>query len=108
MTTQGEETVPKLIEWLGNWFETAGADGATKLTSQLHPYDRLFSPIAINHLQIRNRLIMGPMGNASMVEETGRPSGKMIAYFEARARGGVGLITSGLVPISPESDPAIP
>jgi 2-enoate reductase len=43
-----------------------------------------------------------------MVEETGRPSGKMIAYFEARARGGVGLITSGLVPVSPESDPAIP
>jgi 2-enoate reductase len=31
----------------------------------------------------------------------------MIAYFEERARGGVGLIISGLVPISPESDPTV-
>ena len=50
---------------------------------------------------------MGPMGNVSMADETGRPSAKMIAYFGERARGGVGLITSGLVPVLPESDPTI-
>lgn len=107
MTPQGEEPLAKLIEWLGTWFESASATDA-RMTGRLHPYDRMFSPIAINRLQIRNRLVMGPMGNVSMAEETGRPSAKMIAYFEERARGGVGLITSGLVPVSPEIDPAIP
>jgi len=47
------------------------------------------------------------MGNVSMADETGRPSAKMIEYFTARARGGVGLITSGLIPISHGVDPTV-
>jgi len=43
---------------------------------------------------------MGPMGNISMADETGRPSNKMIQYFAERARGGAGLITTGLVPVT--------
>ena len=31
----------------------------------------------------------------------------MIRYFVARAKGGVGLITSGLVPISDKIDPTV-
>ena len=102
-----QEMLAQLIPWLGTWFQDADQLGAGKMTSRLHPYDHMFSPITINRLEIRNRLLMGPMGNVSMADETGRPGAKMIAYFEERARGGVGLITSGLVPVSPESDPAI-
>jgi len=40
------------------------------------------------------------MGNISMCDETGKPNSKMLKYFEERARGGVGLITTGLVPVS--------
>jgi 2-enoate reductase len=47
------------------------------------------------------------MGNIDMAEETGRPNAKMIEYFSARAKGGCGLITSGLVPVSHGVDPTV-
>jgi 2-enoate reductase len=103
---QGQELVVQLIESLDTWFKGGGGQfepGA--MNGDLYPYDHLFAPITINNLEIPNRVVMGPMGNLAMADETGRPGAKMIAYFEARARGGVGLITSGLVPISPEHDP---
>lgn len=78
-----------------------------RMTAALHPYDHLFSQISVNRLSLKNRLVMGPMGNTAMVDAAGCPSSKMIAYFEARARGGAGLLISGLVPVSPKSDPAI-
>jgi 2-enoate reductase len=102
---QGQELIAKLIESLGTWFKGGGQFEASAMNGHLYPYDRLFSPITVNSLEIPNRIVMGPMGNVAMADETGRPGAKMIAYFEARARGGVGLITSGLVPISPEHDP---
>ena len=78
-----------------------------KMTNNLYPYRELFSPITINHCEIKNRIIMGPMGNISIADENGRPSEKMIKYFEARAKGGVGLITTGLVPTSFGIDPTV-
>ena len=78
-----------------------------EMTRNLYPYTKLFEPIEINHLVIKNRLVMGPMGNINMADEFGRPSEKMLAYFEARAKGGVGLITTGLVPTSAGIDPTV-
>jgi len=54
----------------------------------------LFSPIRIAGMQLRNRLVMSPMETCYATPE-GLPSGQYVAYFEARARGGVGLITLG-------------
>jgi 2-enoate reductase len=51
--------------------------------------------------------VMGPLGNISMAEEMGRPSNKMIEYFAERARGGAGLLTSGLIPFSQGVDPTV-
>ncbi len=107
MDSGEQSALAELIHWLGTWFQEAGSLEPGRMTGRLHPYARLFSPITVNRLEIRNRLVMGPMGNVSMADETGRPSAKMIAFFEERARGGVGLITSGLVPVSSESDPSI-
>ena len=47
------------------------------------------------------------MGNCQMAEETGRPNDKMLQYFFARAEGGVGLLTTGLVPISHHIDSSV-
>lgn len=92
----------KLIQELsanyGDWWKK-GFD-APKMTNDLYPYDSMFSPIRVNRMTIKNRLVMAPMGNISMCDETGRPSAKMLKYFEERAKGGVGLITTGLVPVS--------
>lgn len=88
------------------WFK-GGKFKTPEMTSSLYPYNNLFSPITINQTQIKNRIVMGPMGNISMADEFGRPSEKMLSYFEARAKGGVGLITTGLVPTSMGIDPTV-
>lgn len=103
--------VQQLVDSYDNWAATtdnsandpacAGAcGGAARMTQELYPYDRLFSPIKINRLTIKNRIVMAPMGNIDMCEETGRPNDMMLQYFFARAKGGCGLITTGLVPVS--------
>ena len=51
-------------------------------------------------MTLKNRVVMAPMGNLNMCEENGRPNDKMLQYFFARAKGGTGLLTTGLIPIS--------
>ena len=60
----------------------------------------LFSPIRIGALELRNRLVMSPMETGFGTRE-GLPSPRTLAYFEARAKGGVGLITLGACTIDP-------
>ncbi|HIF92542.1 MAG TPA: FAD-dependent oxidoreductase [Myxococcales bacterium] len=57
-------------------------------------FPQLFSPIRIGSLELRNRLVMSAM-ETSYGDKSGTPSAQTIAYFEARAKGGVGLITLG-------------
>jgi 2-enoate reductase len=89
--------VKTLVHGYGDWWEK-GFPTPT-LTQDLYPYAALFSPITVNRLTIKNRLMMAPMGNIDMCEETGRPNEMMLKYFEERAKGGVGLISSGLIPV---------
>jgi len=97
MAKSYQRVVANLVESYGGWsrIEACLADG--RMTDKLFPYHNLFSPIHVNSIKLKNRIVMGPMGNVGMPDETGRPSNKMIQYFVERAKGGVGLITSGLV-----------
>jgi 2,4-dienoyl-CoA reductase-like NADH-dependent reductase (Old Yellow Enzyme family) len=52
----------------------------------------LFTPISIGKAQIRNRIVMPPMTTRYATDE-GFATAQAIAYYSARARGGVGLIT---------------
>lgn len=54
-------------------------------------FRRLFEPASIGRLQLRNRIVMPPMGT-NYAEEDGSVSERMIDYYEARAKGGAGLI----------------
>ena len=100
--------VQQLVGPYDNWpasrenaSEKPGLCGSSaRMTQELYPYDHLFSPIKINKLTIKNRIVMAPMGNIDMCEETGRPNDMMLQYFFARAKGGCGLLTTGLVPVS--------
>ena len=100
MENKTQRIISELVESFGDWFlnEEGLADG--RMTDKLFPYHQLFSPIQVNSIKIKNRILMGPMGNVGLCDETGRPSNKMIQYFVERAKGGVGLITSGLVLVS--------
>src|SRR5271157_5752615 len=104
---QKDEFISNLIEECGTWFQSEDRLNAGKMTMELYPYDHLFSPIQVNGDKIRNRLCMAPMGNLVMCDQKGRPNAKMIEYFAARAKGGVGLITSGLVHVSHKWDPSL-
>lgn len=102
--------IQQLVDSYGNWVRTDcenHAGGTARMTKDLYPYTSLFSPIRINRLTLKNRLVMGPMGNCQMAEESGRPNTKMLEYFFARAEGGVGLLTTGLVPISHHIDSSV-
>ncbi|MBQ2223429.1 MAG: enoate reductase, partial [Oscillospiraceae bacterium] len=98
--------VQQLVDSYGNWFQT-DPGRAARMTRELFPYDKLFSPIWINRLKVKNRIVMAPMGNCQMAEETGRPNDKMLQYFFARAEGGIGLLTTGLIPISHHIDASV-
>ena len=49
-------------------------------------YDNLFEPIRVGSVEIKNRIVRSPHG-------TGLGGESLIAYHEARARGGVGMST---------------
>jgi 2,4-dienoyl-CoA reductase (NADPH2) len=57
-------------------------------------YPHLLRPGRIGAMQVRNRLVMSPMETMYGTPD-GLPSDRTVAYFAARAQGGVGLITLG-------------
>ena len=106
MSTYRQE-IEQLVDGLGNWFADERAMEKGRMTGHLYPYEMLFSPIEVGPLKLKNRIVMGPMGNVNMAEETGRPGAKMIEYLVERARGGTGLICTGLIPVDVSTDPSI-
>lgn len=57
-------------------------------------YEKLFTPFKIGNMEVKNRLVMSPMGtNSSYVN--GRKDAQEIDYFTERAKGGVGMIMLG-------------
>jgi len=56
-----------------------------------HNYPLLLSPVEIGGLALRNRIVMAAMGT-NFATATGHCSEQLMAYYEARAAGGVGLI----------------
>ena len=53
-------------------------------------YENLLSPLGIRNLEIRNRIFS--TGHMTRMTRDGIPTDQMIAYHQARARGGAGLI----------------
>ncbi len=96
-----------LKKHFGEWYRDDELLEEAEMNTDFYPYRELFSPIKIGRLEIKNRLVMAPMGNINMNDETGRPGERMVRYFEERAKGGTGLLTSGLVPVSQGIDPTV-
>jgi 2-enoate reductase len=107
MANKNQSIISELVEDFGRWFTDEQRLTNGRMTGKLFPYHRLFSPIQVNSVKIKNRIVMGPMGNVGLCDETGRPSNKMIQYFIERAKGGAGLISSGLVPVSYNVEAAV-
>jgi 2,4-dienoyl-CoA reductase-like NADH-dependent reductase (Old Yellow Enzyme family)/thioredoxin reductase len=74
-------------------------------------FKKIFEPTSIGKMKLKNRIVMPPMGT-NYAEKKGAVSQRMLDYYEARARGGVGLIiVEGSAPslrctTSPQASPS--
>ena len=57
-----------------------------------HNFPNMFKPIQIGTVTVPNRFVVPPMGN-NFANPDGSMSDRSAAYYEARAKGGFGLIT---------------
>ena len=57
-----------------------------------HNFPNMFTPIQIGTVTVPNRFVVPPMGN-NFANTDGSMSDRSAAYYEARAKGGFGLIT---------------
>lgn len=62
-------------------------------------FPHLLSPGRIGGLEIRNRLVLTPMGT-NLEAEDGTPGERITRFYEERARGGVGLIVVGVTGVA--------
>lgn len=60
---------------------------------------QLLAPGRIGPLQLRNRIIMAPMGS-NFAEADGHCGERIQAYYEARAEGGAGLLIMGVCAVA--------
>jgi 2,4-dienoyl-CoA reductase (NADPH2) len=65
----------------------------------LSPYPHLLAPGRIGTLELRNRILLCPMGD-NLAHDDGSVSDRQLAYFEARARGGAALLLVGSVAVA--------
>lgn len=91
-----EKKLKELADSYGEWWNKGFP--VPEMTDKLYPYSSMFEPIQVNKLKLKNRLVMAPMGNIDMCEETGRPNEKMLKYFEERARAAWGSSPRGSFP----------
>jgi 2-enoate reductase len=59
-------------------------------------YKKLFEPIKIGSIEIKNRFAMAPMGPLGLADSEGGFNQRGVEYYTARARGGVGLVITGV------------
>ena len=52
--------------------------------------DHLFSPLQVGPVEIRNRIFS--TAHMTMLARERKPTDELVAYHEARARGGAGLV----------------
>ena len=65
-----------------------------------HAYPALFAEGRIGKLVAKNRIVMAPMGT-ELAEPDGSIGGRFVDYYEARARGGAGIVTVEYADVDP-------
>lgn len=63
-------------------------------------YKELFEPTTIGSLHVRNHYAMAPMGPLGLATPDGGWNERGIEYYAARARGGIGMIITGVCQVT--------
>lgn len=75
-------------------------------------FSKLFEPIKIKNVEIKNRYSMAPMGPFGFTDNNGAFTQEGIDYYVERAKGGTGLIITGICNVDAEIEetyrPTIP
>ena len=71
-------------------------------------YDCLFEPLQVGSIQLKNRIVLEPMGIHShrLVNSDGSFTDDGISYYETIAKGGTGLIITSAMPVNSAFDMA--
>lgn len=70
-------------------------------------FKKLFEPMKIGSLELKNRISMAPMGLAGLVTSEGGFTPRGIEYFVERARHGVGLLITGCAKVEQTVEPFV-
>lgn len=63
-------------------------------------YGKLFEPFSIGRLTLKNRIAMAPLGMVAMADPCGAFTENAQEYYVERARGGAGLILTGVTNVN--------
>ena len=63
--------------------------------------DKLFTPIKIGNMEVKNRFMLAPMENG-LAHFGGEVSDRLINFFVDRVEKGIGIIVTGSISVSPE------
>jgi len=63
---------------------------------------KLFTPIKIGTMKVKNRIVMAPMGT-NYATPDGKVTEKLMNYIVSRSKGGVGLIITEITTVDPVS-----
>lgn len=63
---------------------------------------KLFEPMDIGGVEIKNHIAMAPMANLGLINEDGTYTSRVVDYYVERAKGGTGLIITGAVKVENE------
>ncbi len=69
---------------------------------------KVFQPIEIRGMKLKNRIAMAPFLNNPTAEEDGGVNDLTIRWYETRAKGGAGFIVAGMVVVSPSEGQRLP
>lgn len=70
-------------------------------------FKKLFEPITIGKVKIKNRISMAPMGAFGLCSEDGAYNQRAIDYYVERAKGGTGLIITSITKVENEIDKTV-
>ena len=65
-------------------------------------YKKLFEPVTIGKLRLKNRMAMAPMGPIGYADANYAFNQRLQDYYVERAKGGIGLVITGLCSVNPE------
>ena len=71
----------------------------------MNEFRKMFEPIRIGGIEVKNRIAMAPMSIRGLSNPDGSPGQRARDYYIERARGGVGLIITGIITVDNDIEP---